>query len=184
MRLPALPSTLVAVLAVWGAFSLALVAAHAGLLVHALAVGATPRVDFASTNDVRFVLNWSELGDHRIAEVVHSYRSKHPLLADHLEAYAIRVTEVHEYELDGSMLAEWPRRRWSRGDRLDTLTADALDFAVPAHEIPWFPTATALKTERYFVYRHAVELHDGVDAAALVFVRLSDRMVYYVSYRV
>lgn len=171
-------------LAIWGACCLAVVVVLASHVVHALATFGAPRLDRAEADDVRFVLNWCELGDERIAEVVHSYESRTPLIADHLVAYAIRTTELDSRELDGSLPNQSGRPRlWRRGDRLDTLSADAIDFAVPTHEVPWFPTRDELKSQRYFVYRHRVSVSHGVDFAMLIFARPADRMVFYVSYQ-
>ena len=51
------------VLAVWGAVSLVGLVALLTAIVYSFTVGGKPRDDQATRNDVRYVLNWSGLGE-------------------------------------------------------------------------------------------------------------------------
>lgn len=185
MRLPHVSVLVRDALALWGAFSLAVAIAVAGLLAYAFVSGGHPRTGFADADDVRFVLAWSGLDEARTEAVLESYRAKHPLLADHLEAYAIRVSSLQESQLDGSMLSDHPaRERWTRGDLVDAVTSEAIDVVTRQHEeLPWFPTAAELNSARFFVYRQQIVLRSRVAAATLIFARPSDRTLFYISYR-
>jgi hypothetical protein len=51
-------------------------------------------------------------------------------------------------------------------------------------EVPWFPRSDELLTDKYYVWRWRLELNEGVSAAALIFARPSDRMIFYASLQV
>jgi hypothetical protein len=61
----------------------------------------------------------------------------------------------------------------------------AIRFVTEAgHEAPWFPSADELLSEKYYVFRSRVEVTNGVSAAALIFARPSDRMIFYASLQI
>lgn len=100
-------------LAVVGGVALLAVAAAAAFVIYAVATN-RPRHDRATPRDVRFVLNWPELGDDRIEAVVRSFESARGFGGDHCTVYAIRVKMLSEAELSEA-------GRWVRGDRADAL---------------------------------------------------------------
>ena len=176
MKLP-LNTVVRNVLAIWGAVCAVIVAAAAVFAVYSLSANKL-RHDRATKSDVHFVLNWPELGDERIEKVVHSFESGTHFSGDHFNAYAIRVTYLSESELS-------PERRWVRGDRLDDLMKEAVQFVTEAGDrAPWFPTAEDLLSDKYYVWRWRVEVMDRVSAATLIFARPADRMIFYASLEV
>lgn len=145
--------------------------------------GNRTRIDTASTRDVRFVLNWCELGEGRIEKVVHSYVSKRSLTGDHLDTYAIKISHVSLAEL--SKLDINPRAHWYRGDQLPKVLDDAVKFSgmwFTKKEIAWFPSETEIRSNKYFVYPWKIE-YFGMEPswAQLIFIRPSDNMIFYFS---
>lgn len=165
-------------LAVWGAVCLLAVLAVVAVLAYDFTFGARPRDDRATARDVRFVLNWTALGEDRIETVVRSRESTIHLSGDHFVAYAIRVKTLSEAELASNA-------RWVRGDRVDAVMAEAIKFVTTAsQDTPWFPPSEDLLSDRYYVWRWRVELNEGVSAATLIFARPADRMIFYASLQV
>jgi hypothetical protein len=166
-------------LMVWGALTLIGGGILAGYVALRIGPGDVARVDHATPHDVRFVLNWCELGESRIKRVVHSHMSPRNITGDHLDAYAIEISNIEPHELK----KKGPYHRWYRGDEVPPVLNDAIEFVGGwLHEIPWFPPDTELRTDDYYVYPWAIEIH-GVKptAAQLIFIRPSDRMVFYFS---
>jgi hypothetical protein len=135
----------------------------------------------ATKADVRFVLNWCQLGDERIEEVLHSYRSARSFTGDHLDAYAIRVSHVDAAELKRDDFGSG----WQRCDQLNGVLKDAIDFAVvwlDTDEVAWFPRENELASDEMFVYPWSIYCHGTQPAAVeLIFVRPKDKMVFYLS---
>ena len=133
----------------------------------------------ASKNDVRFVLNLCGLGDSRTEEVLHSHLSNRSFTGDHLDAYAIRISHVSIDELKPDAFGSG----WYRCDQLKGVLADALDFVggwTSNDEIKWFPTKAQLQTSEFYVYAWSIYCHGTRPTSAeLIFVRPSDRMVFY-----
>lgn len=166
-------------LLIWGGLSLAAIVAFAAFVAYEFASARPGKDDSASTNDVRFVLNWCGLGDNRIVRVVHSYVSDRSFTGDHLDAYAIKISHVDD--ADFTSKTDDPTGRWYRGDQLPQVLDDAVRFVGECHyEIPWFPTDDELRSSKYYVYSWSIEYH-GVEpsAAEIIFVRPSDKMVFY-----
>jgi hypothetical protein len=175
---PGLRRTVWNALAVWGATCLIAVIAAAAFVAYSV-VSNKPRHDRATARDVRFVLNWPGLGDDRIERVLHSYESTFHVSGDHFVAYEIRVTSLDVSELSSE------NGRWVRGDRLDELTKQAVQFVTEAgQETPWLPSAGELATDKYYVWRSRVEVNERVSAAALIFARPADRTIFYASLQV
>lgn len=166
------------VLLVWGAISAVALLAIIALLGYQL----TPKRDPAGRNDVRFVLNWSHLGEERLEAVVHSYESARSITGDHFDAYAIRVASLTDSEL-----ANAPPQgvnEWVRGDRVDPLVVDAVALlAAGRTEAPWLPDKEELLSDRCYVWVWRIELRGRthITAAAVIFAQPSSRMVYYAS---
>ena len=119
-------------LLIWGGLSLVGAIGIGGFFAYQLGPGNIDNNDSASKKDVRFVLNWCELGDE--------------------------VSGVLDDAVD--FLAGW----------------------LNSGEIPWFPSEEELRSDRYFVYPRSIYCH-GVrpTAAQLIFVRPSDKMIFYFS---
>ena len=165
-------------LAVWGGVCLLAVVGLGLVVAYSVTFGARSRDDRATARDVRFVLNWVQLGGDRIETVVRSHESAVHFTGDHFTAYAIRVRTLSEVELASNA-------RWVRGDRADTLMDEAIRFVTEAgHEAPWLPTAEEFLSDNYYVWRWRVEVMDGVSAATLIFARPSDKMIFYASLQV
>ena len=173
-------------LTVWGAISLcgvALIVAHIISTFGGLTFGSTTRGEDsdapASKDDVRYILNWCRLGDSRTEEVLHSHVSSRSFTGDHLDLHAIRISRVSIDELKPD---EWGSG-WYRCDQLKGVLADALDFVGSwsgNDEMKWFPTKEQLQTSDFYVYAWSIYCHGTRPTSAeLIFVRPSDRMIFY-----
>jgi len=154
-----------------------------GFFAYQLGPGIINKIGPASKKDVRFVLNWCDLGDERIEKVIYSYVSSRSYTGDHLDAYAIQISHVSIAELKAKK--EDFHKRWYRGDEISGVLDDAVDFLTEwlnSSEIPWFPSEEELRSDGYFVYPWSIYYH-GVrpTAAQLIFVRPSDKMIFYFS---
>jgi len=169
------------ILLVWGALSLVGVVAIAAFVGFRLGPGNHDKSGTASRDDVRFVLNWCELGDQRIEKVLHSHVSSRSLTGDHLDAYAIKISRVDLAELTSR--TDDFAGRWYRGDQLPKVLDEAVEFAggwLRSDEIPWFPSEAELRSAEFYVYPWSIYCH-GVrpTAAELIFIRPADRTVFY-----
>jgi hypothetical protein len=165
----------------WGAISLLAVLGFGALIGYQLYAGSKGRANLASVRDVSFVLNWCGLGSDRIDTVVNSYVSAQSFNGDHLDAYAIKVARLELAEL--SVTDNGGVARWYRGDKLPPVVNDAVEFVGAwgsSDEITWFPKESELRSANIYVYPVSIYTY-GVrpTAAQLVFVRPSDKMVFY-----
>ncbi len=172
-------SVLRQILLIWGGLSLLGVIGIVGFVAFQVSLGNRNKIDSASVNDVRFVLNWCELGEHRIDKVLHSYVSSRSFTGDHLDAFAIKISKLEINELISTPSDE--RRRWYRGDQLPAVLNDAVTFVGPwQSEIPWFPKEAELRSAEFYVYPFSTYFHGLTPTAVeLIFVRPSDKMVFY-----
>ncbi|MBI3327709.1 MAG: hypothetical protein HYZ81_13540 [Nitrospinae bacterium] len=165
----------------WGALSLIGAISVGGFVAYRIGPGNRDRVDSASSSDVAFVLNWCNLGADRIEKVVHSYVSARSFTGDHLDAYAIKIKHIDVAELTAS--TDDFRGRWYRGDQLPKVLDDAVGFVGSwpgSAKIQWFPTEKALRSREFYVYPCSIYLHGITPSATeLIFVRPSDKMVFY-----
>jgi hypothetical protein len=142
-------------------------------------VGSEDTSAAATKEDVRYVLNWCRLGDSRTEEVIHSYVSSRSFNGDHFDAHAIRISHVSVDELK----ADDSGSGWYRCDQLKGVLADALDFVgvcSSSDDVKWFPTKEQLLTSDYYVYPWSIHCHGTRPSSAeLIFVRPSDRMIFY-----
>jgi len=171
------------IILVWGGISLLGVIVFAGFIAYQFSFGNRARTDVATSRDVRFVLNWCSLGAERIEKVLHSYQSSRSLTGDHLDAYAIKITHVDISEL--TLNTGDIERRWYRGDKLPQTINSAVDYVsgyLGWNQISWFPKENELRSEKIYVYPWSIYYH-GVrpTAAQLIFIRPSDKMVFYIS---
>ena len=165
-------------LVLWGGFSLVLTFALIGYLAYSFGPGNVAKVDQANLTDVRFILNWCNLGEDRIERVLHSYLSPRsgPGGSDHLDAYAIKISHIDFAELTED-------KGWYRGDRLPPMLNEALSFVGGwLHEVKWYPPESTLRSSDFYVYPWRVQTHGlVVSDAQVIFVRPSDKTVFYFS---
>jgi hypothetical protein len=166
-------------LLIWGVLSLVGVLAVAAYVGFSLGPGNRDKDGSASRHDVRYVLNWCQLGDERIEKVIQSHVSARSFTGDHLDAYAIKISRVDLAELTAS--TNDISGRWYRCDQLPKVLDDAVAFASGwHHEIPWFPTQAELRTAEFYVYPWSIHCH-GIrpSAVELIFIRPADKMVFF-----
>lgn len=181
-----IPKLLYGMFVLWGGLSLLGAAIIAGVAVYAFGFGGRTKDDMASVHDVRFVLNWCGLGDQRIEKVVHSHVSPRSFNGDYLEAYAIKVSHLELTEL--TVTSDHLHIGWYRGDQLPKILGDAVTLVggwLHGHEIPWFPTEAELRSMDIYVYPWSINCH-GIEPTAeqIIFVRPSDRMVFYLGCKI
>lgn len=135
----------------------------------------------ATKQDVRFVLNWCRLGDDRIEELLHSYRSARSITGDHLDAYAIRISHVDFAELMPDKFGSG----WCRCDEVTGVLKDAVEFTsgwLHRDEINWFLSEEELRSDEVFVFPWRICCNGTMPSSVqLIFVRPKDRMVFYIS---
>ena len=161
-------------LLVWCAISALGVIIIVGLIAYSMTIGNRDVNSKADKKDVRFVLNWCNLGDERIKTVIHSYQSSRSFTGDHLDAYSIGITHVDNAELESD--------DWQRVDQAAGVHKEAIDFmsAWLGDEIPWFPEIDDIRSDRYYIYLWGIEFHGSrPDAASIILVRPEDNMVFY-----
>lgn len=170
-------------LLIWGAVTLPAAIGLGGFIAYEVTFGNTNQIDTASKHDVRFVLNWCELGEDRIEKVIHSYVSGRSVTGDHLDAYAIKITRVDVTELTSGKDRPSGPSQWYRGDQLPPLVNVAVDEVGSwLHTIPWFPEVTELRSANVWVYPWSIYTHGITPSAVkLIFVRPSDNMIFYFS---
>jgi len=171
-------------LIVWGLLSFVATVLFAGFVAFRLGPGNQDTKKTASKRDVRFILNWCNLGDNRIEEVVHSYRSSRSFTGDHLDADAIRISHVDAAELNKDDFGSG----WVRCDQAEGVLKDAIEFVEGwLHEdnISWFPKADELNSSEMYVYSWSIYCHGTRPTAVqLIFVRPKDKMVFYIDTKV
>ena len=140
-------------------------------------------INHAKQHDVRFVLNWCNLGEARTETVVHSYVSPRSFTGDHVDAYAIKVRNLTTADLPSS-----PNNfdgGWVRGDQLDPVTREAVRLAAGftrSTELAWFPPEDQLTSSRYYVWVWRIVIHGRRPTSAqLIFARPEDSMLFYSS---
>ena len=130
-----------------------------GIIIYQIGPGNRSTNKIASKHDIRFVLNWCNLGDERTEEVVHSYASSRSFDGDHLDGHAIRVSHLNETELVHD--ERGGRGGWCRGDALSGTAKQAVDFAkgwLGSSEMPWFPTVSEIQSSNMFIYVWSVHM--------------------------
>lgn len=133
----------------------------------------------ATKSDVRFVLNWCELGDQRIEKVINSYKSGRSFTGDYLDAYAIKITNVSNSELT-------TEKGWFRLDSLPKTLNDAVILVSRwQYKIPWFPELENVKKESIYVYPWSIYCNGTEPTATqLIFVIPKEKMVYYIGTKI
>ncbi len=171
-------------LIVWGVVSFIAAVLLVGFIAFRVGPGNTDSKETASKHDVRFILNWCNLGDDRIEEVIHSYRSSRSFTGDHLDAEAIKISHVDIAELTKDDFGSG----WVRCDQADGVLKDAIEFVEGwLHEdnISWFPKAEELNSSEMYVYSWSIYCHGTRPTAVqLIFVRPKDKMIFYIDTKV
>lgn len=171
-------------LIIWGASSFVVTIGIVALFVYQTSFGNRTKENALSPKDVRFVLGQCALEQERVESVVHSYVSSRSFSGDHLDAYAIKISNVADAELQPRANAR--SLKWYRGDALPELLDQAIkSVSTSRKEIPWFPTEAELRTSDFYVYPWMIRC-SGLDpsAATLIFVRPSDRMLFYFDFKI
>jgi hypothetical protein len=141
--------------------------------------GGPGRTDKMTTHDVRFILNTEPLNTAKLVSVVHSFVSARAFTGDHLDAVAMKVTDlpINSFE----KMVDHLHDSWIRGDKAD----DNIRSALTTGRIrEWLPDNTDVLTANYFINPRTLVLHDGhVTAAELIYVNLKTQMVYYISFK-
>lgn len=142
-----------------------------------------PKHNVKEKQDVRFVLNWSGLGEDRIKSVKNSYISERFLTGDHIDAYAIEITGVSIDKLENQKYI-----KWTRGDRVKGVYREAIRLAsgfIDLDKLTWFPNREVLLSKKIYMNSWAIMLHgEHVTQAKLIFAVPSENMIYYVSVKV
>ncbi len=166
------------ILAIWGAISGLLLLCALAFITYNFTFGNKPKHDVATIEDVRFVLNWPDLGDERITSVLHSYESARSLTGDHIDAYEILTSNISVQELQNS-------KNWMRGDTLDGVLREGVELVrmfSDVQKLPWFPSDEALTSEKIYVYSWSVLFHGNrATSAQLIFAKPSENTIYYAS---
>ncbi|MVF14911.1 hypothetical protein FT643_22505 [Ketobacter sp. MCCC 1A13808] len=166
------------ILAIWGGL------VGIGLIVcityygYRLTLGNSTDNNSATKDDVRFVLNWCELGDERIQSVPHSYESPRSFTGDHFDAYEILTTNISIDELLNPEV-------WTRGDKLEGVKKEGvklISMLSQLDNLEWFPGDKILLSSEIFVYSWSVLFHgERAIAAKMIFVKPSENKVFYAS---
>ncbi len=154
------------------------------LFAYQTSFGNRTKENALSSKDVRFVLGRCGLEQEQVESVIHSYISSRSFSGDHLDAYAIKISNVADAELQPR--ADVGSLKWYRGNAPPELLNEALKFVSNSRkEIPWFPTDAELRTSDFYVYPWTIRC-SGLDpsAATLIFVRPSDRMLFYFDFKI
>ncbi len=168
-------------LMIWGGISLIIVLLVTGYLAYFVTIGNTTSEDLVSKKDVRFVLNWSGLGDEKIKNVVKSYKSSKSFSGDHLNAYAIEITEVSVNELPNTRTT-----KWLSINNLPLLIDNAVKLTNRfQNKIPWFPSYKELKNEGYYIHPHSIYcLGISPMSTELVLLKPDGKMIYYIDIKI
>jgi len=172
-------------LTVWGGVSgilLIIAVVYAG---YALTIGNRDKYDSASREDVRFVLNWSGLGDKRIESVLHSYESSRSLTGDHFDAYAIKIANVKLSKLEKPT---HDYNAWIRGDKLNGVLKQSVELIssfADLKKLKWFPNIEQLSSDKIYVNPWLIVLYgERPTAAQIIFVNPTENIVYYASVKI
>ena len=167
-------------LIIWGAISLIMIVSLGSYLIYSLTFGNKASVNTARKSDIRFVLNWCELGDDRIERVVNSYSSPTSFTGDHLDAYSIKISAVDTSELK---YLKNGVGNWYRCDHIPLILSDAISYTCNwPGELKWFPKIEELKSAEFYVYPvniYCNGLHPS--GAQLIFLNPKEKVIYFIS---
>lgn len=159
---------------VWGGVSFSFTMLSVGLFAYYSAIGNKESNSSVRTEEVQFVLSRCSLGDDRVEEILHSYKSPCSFTGDYSRAYAVKISDIHIEELRGG--------DWQRADEVTGVYKDAVDFMSGwlGQEIPWFPAIDEIRSDKYYVYLLGFSFYGSKpDSASVVLVRPHDNMAFY-----
>jgi len=162
--------------AIFGFISLIAIIVLGGYLTYSLTLGNKTEIDKAKISDVRFVLNWCELGDGKIEKVLKSSVSATGFSGDYHDAYLIKIKSLNENELKNIQ----SNGKWFRGDNLPKILDDAISFATEFNgETPWFTNEKNIKTSDCYIYSNSIDCN-GLSPRAVQLIILKQKLVYYI----
>ena len=151
------------------------------LIYYELGGEKTDTIDGASMRSIEHVLNAAGFGVDRLGKVVGSFESSTLFTGDGCDMYAMQLTHVSEDELLADSFGD-RKRPFYRGDHLPQNLDKALEFcnmfsggnnhvALPLDE---------LRSTELYTYAVSIDTFDNrAYGAELIFVRPSDRMLYF-----
>lgn len=172
------------VLMVWGAISLIGVLVLVGFFAYSFKTDDSVKYDKATAVDVQFVFGWSDIPFERLERVVHSYEGRRYFNGDYNDVYAIQLTDISVDELVGDTTDPVAiTSRFYRGDQLPSEIENAVDYQyiyINDSVEPWFPSVKEIRSDQMYVFAFTVNYSAGrIDKTELVFVRPSDKMLYF-----
>ncbi len=171
-------------LLIWGGLSFLGLLIFGGIIAYQFGPGNKDRVGFASKKDIQFILIRGGLGAQKVEKIVKSYASSRSFTGDHLDAFAFKINNVSVAELINEKKDKYDIH-WHRGDQLPEIIDNALSFlsaSFSTKEIQWFPTESELRSDGFFCCVDTIYYsRERPIGASLIFVRPSDKMVFYIS---
>jgi hypothetical protein len=167
------------ILTIWGGISLIGLILIVSYLTYSMTIGNKTENDKATKSDVRFVLNWCELGDDRIENVVRSYTSARSFTGDHVDVYSIKISHISMDELKKT---NYGVGHWYRCDTIPEILDGAISLAGRFQdETDWFPKEETLRTKGFYVYPVNIYCNGTSPIGTqLIFINPKDKMVYYI----
>ena len=87
--------------------------------------------------------------------MIKSYESARWFTGDHLDAYAIKITDISISELSSTQTG-----KWYQVDSLPEILDDAVSLIGEwQYEIPWFPSEEKLRNDEFYVYPWSIYCH-------------------------
>jgi len=168
----------------WGIVSAVGVTCLVGVVSYNLLFASSGSLDVTSSackRQAHVILNWCQLGSGRMEGVLHAHESKRSFTGDHVDMYAIRISHMDVSELKTDMNGYG----WTQCDQAEGVLKDAIDFAGDWGEFEkttWFPEKQDMKSPDMFVFSWRIA-YSGTrpTAVQLMFVRPSDKTVFYIS---
>jgi hypothetical protein len=144
-----------------------------------------PKVDQLSPKDAKFVLNWGSIGDKaKIERIIHSYESPRSLTGDHVDAYCIKIDIFPDSVLRQE---KGLPQEWSQGPVTDRVLKEAVELSCSAAESDgqkWFPKASELNSDRYYLSFWQIVLHNQFPTAVqLIAYDRKEKLLYYLSFK-
>ena len=166
------------IFAIFGLISFVFFISAGSYLVYKTTFGNTVQINKATKKDVKFILNWCELGDDKIERVVNSYVSQTGFTADHLDAYLIKVKDI-----DIEDLSHTKTGKWYRGDNLPDLLHDAVKFSTTFNsETPWFLNNDEILSSDSYIYPWYIGCNEiSPSSVKLIILKPNLNLIYFKS---
>ena len=144
-----------------------------------------PKVDQLTPKSAMFVLNWGNIGDKaKIKKIIHSYESPQSLTGDHLDAYCIKIDTFPDSVLRQE---EGLPQEWLQGPITELILKEAIDLSSSAAEsdgLKWFPKASELNSNRYYLSFWKIVLHNQFPTAVqIIAYDRKEKLLYYLSFK-